>query len=241
MTFPENLQLLHTHEETLRLEAVRRIGSLPNMTLHFALTESAMDLFDLYRQHPSDDEDVKTMQAIGCRVFNAFASATSLMLAGYYQSSAMLLRDILESVFLVSYFSSEPSAIARWRTVPEGKVVEEFKPVTIRMYLDRRDGFKEQKRAAAYKLLSQLAGHPTALSFAMLRPKGMDIRNGPFLDITALEAVASEMGKLAVQIGGAYGQLLPSSYDRAEPAKGHFRDLRQQWLLATGFITENKA
>lgn len=241
MTFPENLNLLHSHEETLRDEATRRLGILPNVELHFALTESVMDLLDLYRQYPADNEDLKTMQALGCRVFNAFASATSLMLAGYYQPSAMLLRDILETVFLVSYFGSEPSAIARWRSIPAGRTVHEFKPVIIREYLDKRDGFTGQKRAEAYKMLSQLAGHPTALSFAMLRPTGMDIQNGPFLDMTILEAVASEMGKLAVQIGGAYSQLLSGSHEweRCEPAKAHFSALSRRWLVAAGFIAES--
>lgn len=39
------------------------------------------------------------------------------------------------------------------------------------------------------------------VSAAMLRPAGMEARNTPFVDPTALEAVCSEMGRLAVQAG----------------------------------------
>ncbi len=237
MKFPSNLGLLHEHEQTLHTEAVRRVGVLPNLVLHFELAEAAMDLLDLYRQQPSEDEDVRALQALGCRVFNAFASATTLMLTGYYQPSAMILRDILETVFLISYFGSEPSAIARWRQVPAGKGTEEFKPVTVRKYLDKRDGFTEKKREADYRRFSQLAGHPTAASLVMLRPTGMDIHNGPFLDVSALEAVASEMGKLAVQAGGAFSGLLPDDIGQTQPSKVHFTRLQRKWLEAMGFTS----
>lgn len=235
MHFPENLVLLHAHDEALRAEALRRIGELPNVALHFNIVEAVMDILDVYRQQQSGDEDQQTLQSLGCRVFNAFASATTLMLAGYYQPSAMLLRDVLETAFLINYFGSEPAAIARWRASPKGKAAEEFKPVKIREYLDKRDGFVEQKRKATYQMFSELAGHPTALSLAMLRPVGMDIRNGPFLDMTTLEAVASEMGKLAVQIGEAYAHLLAAAGHTSE-TQSIFWELRRKWLVTMGFI-----
>jgi len=46
-------------------------------------------------------------------------------------------------------------------------------------------------------------------SFDMLRPKGMDIHCSPFLDPSVLEAILSEMGKLAIIAGEKTCNYLP--------------------------------
>ena len=103
------------------------------------------------------------------------------MLGGYSQNSAMILRDILETVFLLDYLEKDRSKIARWRTASDRERRKEFKPVAVREALDKRDGFTSGRREKLYKELCELAGHPTPSGFAMLRSTGMDDhRCGPF-------------------------------------------------------------
>ena len=52
------------------------------------------------------------------RTFNAFAASIKLTLSGYHQNSALILRDVMETVFLLSLFAGDPSLVARWRFQP---------------------------------------------------------------------------------------------------------------------------
>lgn len=226
--FPENLKLLHEGEEELFLKSAAVISADARLLLHLHIIESAMDMLDIFRQFPTDDEDLKVTQVLGMRMFNAFASSLKLMLTGYYQNSALIMRDILETVFLLDLFRTDRQAITRWRMAT--KQLDEFRPVQVRKYLDERDGFTEKKRAAMYKVFSELAGHPSMQSVAMLRPKGMDARNGPFVDPTALEAVLSEMGRLAVQAGEIIDAFFSPDWLQGYPARKAFVDYKLQWI-----------
>jgi hypothetical protein len=205
-----------------------------------------MDLADVLRQFKTEDEDFKVVQMLGLRLFNSFASSIKLMLSGYSQSSVMLLRDILETVFLLDFFRTNREAIAPWRLSDKQRRLKEFLPIRIREALDHRDGFKEKRREKMYDQFSELAAHPTMQSVAMLRPKGMDARNGPFIDPTALEAVASEMGRLAIQAGEKmdaffppvwpYGDETRLAFSRAKPA-GLMSSIRDRRQAANGTLT----
>src|SRR5690606_20336660 len=105
--------------------------------------------------------------------------------SGYYQTSAMVMRDALETAFLVDFFSSDQASVSKWRMATEKERRKLFKPVKIREALDNRDGFTGQKRAKAYELLSELATHPSMWGFSMLRNRDGNIYLGPFFDPTA--------------------------------------------------------
>ena len=113
---PENILRLYAGEEDLRAKALALIEADACLALHLDITERVMDLFDILRQFQTEDEDLKVIQVLGIRMFNAFASAIKLMLSGYSQKSALILRDILECTFLVDLFPTDRSAILRWRT-----------------------------------------------------------------------------------------------------------------------------
>ena len=100
----------------------------------------------------------------------------------------------------------------------------------VRTKLDDRDGFTERKRAAMYDMFSELAGHATMQSIAMLRPKGMDAQIGPFFDVTVLEAVLSEMGRLAIQVGEQIDGFMPDPNGAAMPLRYGFASVRARWL-----------
>jgi hypothetical protein len=74
-----------------------------------------MDLADMLRQFNSSDEDLKVAVVLVMRTFNAFAASIKLTLSGYHQNSSLILRDVLETVFLLDLFAGDPSLIERWR------------------------------------------------------------------------------------------------------------------------------
>lgn len=198
---PQNFSLLHRGEEDLRGKSIEAIERDPKLLLHFRITERAMDVLDVFRQYPTTDEDFKVVLMLNLRTFNALASSVKLMLSGYYLFSAAILRDLLETAFLLDLFRTDAAAITTWRNADRRRRMKEFGPIKVREKLDARDGVTSMKRAKLYEQFSELAGHATMLSVAMLRPKGMDALNTPFVDPTALEAVSSEMGRIAVQVG----------------------------------------
>jgi hypothetical protein len=113
-----------------------------------------------------------------------------------------LMRDILETTFLLDYFHSNRDQIAVWRACDEKKRSREFGAMKIRIALDDRDGFTERKREAAYNLLCQLGTHPTYTGFQMLQAKGSNLTIvGPFFESASLDAVLSELAKTIMQAG----------------------------------------
>ncbi len=190
-----------------------------------------MDLADLLRQYETDDEDLKVLQLLGMRTFNGFGSALKLALSGYGQNSALIMRDMLEVVFLLSLFKTDASAIERWRKANKKERMKEFAPVKVRIALDDRDRFTCKKRAELYELFSELAAHPTMKSAWMLRPqKNGDAVIGPFIEKSSLEAVISEMGRLAIQVGELLNDFFPSDFDGSLFVRAEFIQLKKRWI-----------
>jgi hypothetical protein len=152
------------------------------------------------------------------------------MFSGYYQNSTLLMRDILETVFLLDLFRTDRPAITKWRLADNKTRWKEFKPASVREVLDKRDGFTGKKRGEVYALFSGLAGHPNMESVTMLKPKGMDAHNGPFFDPTALQATLSELGRLAIQVGEVIDLFFPNSWQKADASRESFVSVKRKWL-----------
>jgi hypothetical protein len=227
--FSSRLGGLHEGEEFLRLKSTEALDD-ETLRLHIEVIEHAMTLADVLRKFDTKDEDLKLIQLLGMRMFNAFGAALKLCLSGYYQNAALISRDILETTFLIDLFRGERALIERWRMADKKTRLKEFSPVKVRMLLDDRDGFTERKRAAAYELFSELAGHATMQSIAMLRPKNMDAQIGPFFDATALEAVLSEMGRLAVQAGEQIDAFVAGTSGEASVVRHDFLGAKRRWI-----------
>lgn len=227
---PEHLDRLHSGEEFLRSKSIEALQNDDRLRLHVAVVEQAMTMADGLRQFQTDDEDMKLIQALGMRIFNAFGAAMKLCLSGYYQNAALIMRDVLETTFLIDLFAGKPSLITRWRNADKAARLREFTPVKVRIALDERDGFTEKKRAKMYDMFSELAGHATMPSIAMLQPNGMNAQIGPFFDVTALEASLSEMGRLAVQAGEQIGRFLPDPQGASLLLRYGFASAKGRWL-----------
>ena len=143
------------------------------------------------------------------------------------------MRDILETVFLVDLFRGDRTLIGRWRIADKKGRMKDFSPVKVREALDRRDGFTSKKRAEMYELFSELAAHPTMKSAWMMRPKkNGDAIIGPFMEETSLEAVLSEMGRLAVQVGDVLNAFLPADATRDLAERLVFAEAKRTWITA---------
>jgi len=183
---PANLLSLHSGEESLRTKSIEAIQACDDLSRHAAFIERCMDIIDiLCRAYDTKDATELIVQHLGARMFNTTASALKLLLSGYYQASALLQRDMLETIFLLDYFTTDAALIQRWHALPPRERWKEFKPAVVRTALDDRDGFTKRRRQEAYDLLTELAGHPAPQGFVMLHPKGMEAHLGPFVDPTA--------------------------------------------------------
>lgn len=228
---PPNLAGLHTGEEILRDKAIEIIAGDERLKLHLAITEAAMDLADVLRQFDTTDEDIKVIQLLGMRTFNAFGASVKLALSGYSQNSALILRDVLETVFLINYFAGDRTLIERWRFADKKARLRDFGPVKVREALDARDGFTDKKRFMMYEMFSELAGHPTMKSAFMMRPqRDGNAVIGPFMEATTLEAVVSEMGRLAIQVGEQLNRFFPPDWPLGLPSRLTFAKLKQRWI-----------
>jgi hypothetical protein len=233
MTIPDKINNLHRGEEKLRQESLRRIGQSSDLTAHLHVIERAMDM--IYALLPTTavtDEDQLALGNLGIRCFNALASSLKLMFSGYYQASALHIRDLLESTFLLDYFTTDPALVTNWRTIPEKERKNAFKPVKVREALDKRDGFTTMKRKDTYDLLCKLAGHATPEGAVMLAPDPSvgTVHCGPFLESTALDAVLSETAKTAVQAAECFRQVIPADNLDAHEARIAFMREESVWL-----------
>lgn len=229
---PENLVLLHNGEEELRNKTIEAIEASENLSAHIALIEVSMDLLDYFiRHYKNENEDQLAIQCLGIRLFNSAASILKLIFSGYYQDAAKILRDILETAFLLDYFRLDCTHVAEWHACDEDSRNKKFAPVKIRKALDARDGFTERKREKAYKILCNLAAHPTPQGFRMLTPiPGGDALCGPFYEESAMKACVEELAKLMVQVG----ELFECFFDMKAKADGlmkmAFLEEKGKWI-----------
>ncbi|WP_223531955.1 hypothetical protein [Pseudomonas sp. BF-R-30] len=231
MKLPENLASLHNGEESLWIKAIEIIEQDQDLSAHVDLIERAMNLIQFFvREHVADGSDQETIQLFGIRLFNGLASAFRLITGGYFQTAAMIQRDLLETVFLITYLRIHPEKITTWRMADEKTRQKVFGPAPIRIALDKHEGFTEKKREAAYKQFCELAAHPTYKGFQMLAPKGLGAHCGPFLDQPTLKALIEEHVKLALQAGEAFTVFFPTNALADVKNKLHFMEGSVEWV-----------
>ncbi len=214
MRIRENINLLHEGEQEVRRLSLDAIEQNSDIHMHVQMIERVMDMLQFVRiEYDDTANELVTVKLLGARLFNDMAASLQLCLSGYYQAAATHIRDILETSFLLDYFSTDhPALIERWKTSSDKERANEFKPVKVRMALDDRDGFTEQKRAAHYQLLCNAAAHPTFQGFGLLRPTPeSDAHMGSFFVPGLLEATVQELVKVAVLASGCFRQFFKPS------------------------------
>jgi hypothetical protein len=226
----ENFHVLHKCEEAIRAKSIEAIKASESFRMHGELIEHTMSLLWYFiREHQSSSEDVRTIQLFGIRLFNATASVLKLLLSGYYQTSVLQQRDLLETIFLLDYFRTDRGLIAEWRSSTDRVRQRKFSPAVVRDALDKRDGRTTGKRADAYKMFCELGAHPTYLGFHMLTEKtGGDVYTGPFFHVKSLKAGLEELASHMAQAGGIFINLFPQKPSDFQ-ARLLFMEKQGQW------------
>jgi hypothetical protein len=201
---PENLESLHKEEERIRIASLVAINADAALKEHLRMIEVSLDTLHAFTiLHENRTEDELTIQQLGIRLFNAGTSALSLLLAGYYQNSVTLQRDLLETGFLIDYLAIDRAKIQEWRESNDKELQKKFAPVKIREALDAYDEATGKKRAEIYKQMSIYAAHPTPKGLLLLCPKG-PAEIGPFFHEKFLRNLLGELVKNLVFFALAY-------------------------------------
>lgn len=225
------LDSLHSGEEQLRTKAQAIVDGDTSLQLHLSAVEAAMDVADVLRQFPTSDEDLKVAILLGMRTFNAFGSSLKLIQSGYNQNGALIMRDILETVFLLDLFRGDRTLIKQWRPAEKKTRMKKFGPVMVRKALDDRDDITSMKRFEIYEMFSEMAAHPAMKSSWMMRPeKNGDATIGPFIEAKELEATISEMGRLAIQVGEILTTFFPANWEQGSSTCNAFTEVKSSWL-----------
>ncbi|MBO9102428.1 MULTISPECIES: hypothetical protein [unclassified Rhizobium] len=162
---------------------------------HLSMINAALDcLSRLPEALRERDSDELTMLRLSIRCFNSGAAALRLLRCGYFQPCLTMVRDLIEVYFLMDLFNRDRDSLTRWHSSPEKVRKRDFKPVKVRERLDALDGYKDQRRAKAYALLSTYGAHPSPDGFSLISPDNLT-QIGPFPDQTRLRALLEELAQ----------------------------------------------
>lgn len=229
MSLPDNLQSLHAEEERIRSESIETIERISHLKDHLSVIQASMGvIFAIDQGHKHRNDDEKTIQYLGLRIFNSCASVLRLGLSGYYQSAFALVRDIYETVLLLDYLQSHRDQISVWESSDKTQRLKGFSPAIIRKALDKRDGNFGRRRKEIYDRLSEYASHATAPGFRLVAPEGLG-KIGPFMSEKYLRALIEETVKFAAQGGTVFIGFFKDVDDALLLEKAHFLDQIDKW------------
>ena len=200
---PTNLKLLWAEEDAVMGWSMQMMAD-PDRTYlldHLELVETYMDCIGQLRQQSQHGDYHWVFMGLFLRTFDAFGRCVRSALSGDYTTSAAMARDLLETQFLISYLQDDPERPEQWLRATKKELKETFSPWKIRVELDKRDGFKEQKRKASYDLLSVAASHPTPMSFQMKADSNGKLGCGPQRNPDLLEGCLQEAARQAMMLG----------------------------------------
>jgi hypothetical protein len=142
---------------------------------------------------------------LGVRLFNDAGAALKCARAGYWQPAFAILRDLMETTWLLDYFRIEPARIERWRTSDYRVRQKEFKGPVVREAVNRG---QPSTRHQVYSDYSEGAAHPSPEGFALISPN--DVTNiGPFPDEVRLRVFLREMASIFLDGALTFNAILP--------------------------------
>jgi hypothetical protein len=188
-------------------------------------------LHTLLERHPCDAPEVLIALRLTVRLLNSASAALKLARAGYYQPAFTMVRDVMEVEFLIDLFSRDRAQLIKWMTLSPKEREAQFKPVAVRIKLDKRDGWTEQKRAKAYKALSNYAAHVTPEGFSVISPDNMTVI-GPHPSPRGVRAVLGELVRWLPSACIHVGVLFQPVEADPEILKAHdnFTGILREWL-----------
>ena len=232
ISFPEEFIRLHQGEEEVRAKAIALIESSADLCAHARMVKQSADLiYHFVHKDQHCDEDDLTIRLIGIRVFSALNASLSQMLAGYYQSAAAQIRDLMETFFLLDLLGTDRSLIKEWREADDTARWNKFRPSKVREALDKRDEISGGRRGAEYKMLSDLAGHPSPHGFRLYRLPDGSHHCGPYFEEKVLDATLAELAKAATQSGVHCGFLFEPVTRADYQMKLSYMEAQNVWFM----------
>ncbi|WP_457299208.1 hypothetical protein [Phyllobacterium sp. P5_D12] len=184
----------------MRKKTLAYIKDSANGVVNLEVIEQAMDAVDALRRIKTDDPYLQTVQMFGLRIFNGFASSLGLLTTGYYQKSAMIVRDLLETSWLIDLFRLDKTELEAWHKLGDDERRSHFKPWKVRRSLNRLYGTPDSIRDSIYKTFCELAAHPTPQSYKMLTPDLDGARSGPFFNPRAIDVMLFQTSRVGIEV-----------------------------------------
>jgi hypothetical protein len=243
--------LLFVDESRVEKQNDQAILDSAELLDHLGIVNHSMVLVaSILNQIPHTTDDELVVQRLIVRCLNSTAAALKLARAGYYQAALTMVRDLVETTFLLDLFNSNREEVKIWWSSPAVERGKRFAPWKVRKQLDDRDGNKEGLRGAAYRMLSTYAAHPTPEGFNMTSPGGMT-QVGPFADKDRMTALLQELARNASYAALVIGMHTPPESDAAFQIKLQFLSPFNAWrgkympggedVLLEDFLKEVKA
>jgi hypothetical protein len=199
-------------------EGIRRDQSYPAMmddpdlAAHVQCIHAMLTCIEHFTVANSAEAGV--IRQLGARMYNAINASFQAISTGYYQIAAGIMRDLLETTNLISYFGDDPSRADAWATADDDTRFKKYRAVDIRKALDERDGFTERNRERHFKELSALGTHPSPKGFQMLCRDGVNVQLGPFFEKGLFHASLHELASLAALAGVNYMKCFSDTSER---------------------------
>ena len=226
-----NVEGIHSEAERIRKLSIVHIKNDEKLLSNLNILFHSMDIIHLVAiKHPNMSQDELALQLLGIRLFNTAATSFNSLVSGYYQKALDGVRDILETSFLLDYFSIDKSQIKIWMECTTKERVKLFKPLKIREALDKRDGLTERKREQLYSALSELATHASYKGFDLLKAEATGLFTvGPFVNLKLLDISLYEMARLQCHAATHFIKLIETTSDEINTQKLSFIEEGEKW------------
>ncbi|MEW9838331.1 hypothetical protein [Mesorhizobium marinum] len=142
-------------------------------------------------------EQLVVMQVLGIRVLNAIGATDELLLRGYFQPAAIMIRDIVECCFLLDLFSRKPDHLPKWIALGIEAGLKEYRPGQVRELLNEIDGVEREVRGKIYTFYSRQGTHPNPAGIGLIAPSGA-VEIGPFSDKDRLKGLTYDLTRFSV-------------------------------------------
>ncbi len=202
----------------------------PELQEHVEIINRSLDFIaNIPKNVIHRDEWQLVVQRLIVRCFNSAASSLRLARGGYYQPAFSMIRDLIETTFLLDLFERKPDEIRKWTTLKPKERESRFSTFAVRKKLDDFDGNKKSLRSEIFKALSTYAAHPTPEGFAIISPNMMT-QVGPFPDAERMTAVLQELAKHVSYTAVVCGTHAPDDHATASKMKAEFLVPLNKWL-----------
>jgi len=237
-TFQHSLEMLWQEEDQLVEWAKEQLHDPKHQTEHVEMIELYMDTVDLLRKQHIKGDRKYALISLFMRTSDNFGVALRLAMSGRYRFCAMVLRDQMETGFLIDYLMEAPGRPERW--LASGGNNPDYKPYKIREALDVRDRLRnpnlpaKSRRSEQYAMLSTLGAHPGPLGMTLHKDGAKALNLGPFKQRDMLKECVEEAARSWVLVTGRLLEFC-SEFERdgqgiSSPLALRFQKIHEQYF-----------